>query len=481
MDELCNLGVFDLGRLYRRGEVSPVEVVNAHLQRCERWNPVLNAFLVLLQDSAVEAARAMEALFKAGVDLGPLQGVPVSIKDLIRLRGTRTTAGSRVLLQEPPDQSDAWVVRRLQAAGAIIIGKTNLHEFASGDPDPAGPFGLVQNPRRIGYHPGSSSSGAGAAAAAGLGVIAIGTDTGGSVRIPAYLCGVAGLKPTNGRIDMDGILPLSPTLDTVGPLARRVRDLAVVLEVWTEGCPGESKSSHPPGSDFLDQLNRTVRGWRVGIPVGSFFEKVQPPVAEAFKNTVQLLAGLGCQLIGFDSAGIEKMLDLITTIIQAEGSAYHERYRDREDLYGPNFRERIFPGRDLKALTYLAARERQLELRREWRELVRGFDVLVIPSGSALAPPHGASTIEVKGEPFPFRSLLGRFTRPANLLGWPALSVPNGVTAEGLPTGVQIMGPPYREESLLILGHQLEQLLGLVDKLGIEPRGPTKGDGAIGG
>ena len=230
-DDLCSLGVFELARLYRENKVSPVEAVEAHLQRCDRLNPVLNAFLAILRDSAMEAARAAESLFRAGVDLGPLQGVPVSVKDIIRVRGTRTTAASKVLLEEGLDRDDAVVVRRLRAAGAILIGKTNLHEFATGDPDPAGPFGLVQNPRLVGCHPGSSSSGAGAAAAAGLGVIAVGTDTGGSVRIPAYLCGVAGLKPTTGRIDLGGIIPLSWTLDTVGPLARRVRDVGAAWAV----------------------------------------------------------------------------------------------------------------------------------------------------------------------------------------------------------------------------------------------------------
>jgi ferredoxin len=186
-DDLCSLGVFELARLYRENKVSPVEAVEAHLQRCDRLNPVLNAFLAILRDSAMEAARAAESLFRAGVDLGPLQGVPVSVKDIIRVRGTRTTAASKVLLEEDLDQSDAAVVRRLRAAGAILFGKTNLHEFATGDPDPGGPFGLVQNPRLVGYHPGSSSSGAGAAVAAGLGVIAmktIGGNVGGSYHNP---------------------------------------------------------------------------------------------------------------------------------------------------------------------------------------------------------------------------------------------------------------------------------------------------------
>jgi len=473
IDELCHLGVLELARLYRRGEISPVEVVNAHLQRCDRLNPVLNAFLSILRDSAIQAGRAMEALFQAGIDLGPLQGVPVSVKDIIRLQGTVTTAASRVLLQEPPDQKDAGIVQLLRAAGAIIIGKTNLHEFAIGDPDPAGPFGLVQNPRRIGYHPGSSSSGAGSATAAGLGIIALGTDTGGSVRIPAYLCGVAGLKPTTGKVDLDGIIPLSWTLDTAGPLGRRVSDIAAVWTIWGEKSPRKGEVIGQTGALDPHYFDQTVTGWRVGVPRGDYFGQLQPQVSAAFQRTLKILTELGCRLIDFNPRGVEEIPELCTHIMQAEGSAYHERYRDRENLYGSGFRERILPGRELKALTYLMACRRRIELQEEWLRLARGFDVLVVPSGPALAPPHGQSTIEIGGKHFPFRPALSRFTRPFNLLGWPALTLPNGISDEGLPTGVQIAGPPDSEERILTLGYQLERSLGFVDKLGIEPGHPT--------
>ena len=466
---LCNLGVFELARLYRENRLSPVEVINAHLERCERLNPILNSFLLILKESAKETAQAMAALFRSGVDLGPLQGVPISIKDLIHMRGTRTTAGSRVLLQEPLDEKDAIVVQRLRAAGAIIIGKTNLHEFASGDPDPAGPFGLVQNPRRVGYLPGSSSSGAGAAVASGVGVIAIGTDTGGSVRIPAYLCGVAGIKPTMGRIELDGIIPLSWTLDSVGPLARRVSDVAAAFVACVGRPHGRLGFEDPTGAAFLNILDQPVHGWRIGIPRGEYFRRVQPVVSAAFENTLRVLGDLGCQLIDFDPPGIDTMPNLTMMITQSEGSTYHERYRDREQLYGHSFKERVLVGRELKAVNYLTARQKQSELQREWQETVRGFDALAMPSGPVVAPTHGTAMIEMNGESFAFRALLSSFTRPANLLGWPALSLPNGVSEEGLPTGVQLMGMKDSEERLFNLGHQLEKAMGWVQKLGIEP------------
>ncbi len=472
IQEICDLDVLDLSRLYRSGKISPVEVVQSHLQRCEQLNPILNAFLAILNDSAIKAARSMETLFRAGIDLGPLQGVPISIKDLIRLRGTRTTAGSRILLQDPPDQNDAWVVRKLQRAGAIIIGKTNLHEFASGDPDPDGPFGLVQNPRRIGHHPGSSSSGAGAATASGLGVIAIGTDTAGSARIPACLCGVVGLKPTTGMIRMEGIIPLSPTLDTIGILSRRVTDVALALAACCEHIPAAAKIIDQVIPYFTQQIPKEVSGWRIGVPTGEFFRKMQAPVMAAFENTLGVLLDFGCQLINFDPPGIEDTEEIVTTIIRAEASAYHERYREQEHLYGTSFRERLIQGREIRASTYIAARRQQLELKERWLELANSFDAFVVPSGPALAPPHGETTIEIDGERFAFRSTLAGFTRPFNLLGWPALSIPNGVNAAGLPTGVQISGPPDSEARLLVLAHKLEQTMGLTAKLGIEIKYP---------
>jgi aspartyl-tRNA(Asn)/glutamyl-tRNA(Gln) amidotransferase subunit A len=195
-------------------------------------------------------------------------------------------------------------------------------------------------------------------------------------------------------------------------------------------------------------------------------------VAKAFENSSRLLRDMGCQLIEFDPLGIEAMPELTTSITQAEAAVYHERYRSQEHLYGSHFYERLLNGQKIKAMTYIAALQQQFELKEKWLEIANLFDVLVVPSGPAVAPPHGATTIEVNGEHFPFRDLTSRFSRPFNLLGWPALSVPNGVNSEGLPTGIQIAGPPESEERLMILGHHLEQSLGLITSLGIEPKYP---------
>ena len=253
----------------------------------------------------------------------------------------------------------------------------------------------------------------------------------------------------------------------MGPLARRVKDVAVALDTLRNS--GSMKTE----SDFLNLLNQTARGTRVGVPRGEFYEKVQSPVRDAFEGTLRTLRDLGCQLIDFDPPGITEIIGLTLVIMQAEGSAYHERYRQVDHLYGDNFRERIFPGRELKALTYLQARERQRELQQEWLNLSRGFEVLVAPGTPAVAPPHGVGTVEIQGSLIPFREALSRLTRPFNFLGWPALCLPNGTNEEGLPTGVQIAGPPDSEWQLLRLGHHVEQALRIVDKLGIEPKTPA--------
>jgi aspartyl-tRNA(Asn)/glutamyl-tRNA(Gln) amidotransferase subunit A len=223
---------------------------------------------------------------------------------------------------------------------------------------------------------------------------------------------------------------------------------------------------------FPSNLDRTVRGWRLGIPTSGYFRLLQPVVSAALESTLKVLGNLGCQLMDFDPPGVEGMADLTMTITQAEGSAYHERHRNRDHLYHTAFRERVFPGREMKAMNYLAARRRQLELQREWERATLGFDVLVMPSGPAVAPPHGVEKMEIQGQSYPIRALLSRFTRPASLLGWPALTLPNGMSEEGLPTGIQLVGPPDSEERLLILGHRLEEALGRAKKLPIEPLFP---------
>lgn len=458
---LCALGVEELGRRYRAGSLSPVAVTRATLQRITALNPALNAFISVLEEPALAAAEAAAALLRAGIDLGPLQGVPFSVKDLMQVAGTRTTAASRQRLQEPLDIEDATVVRRLRQAGAVLIGKTNLHEFASGQPDEHGPFGWVQNPRRHGYQSGSSSSGAGAATAAGLGVIALGTDTGGSIRLPAIACGVTGLKPTYGRVPVRGVLPLSVYLDHVGPLARSVADCAHALQVIAGYDPDDPYSSPQPLDGYVAALQQPVDGLRVGMPANAFYREASADTLAVFDAAVAALPGLGLILRELQLPRVEETPALTQFLFQADGAAYHERYRGREELYDQGFRDFILGGREHLAVPYVQARQAMAEISALWRGLFERVDVLITPAAPVTPAPHGVTEVELNGEPQNYRQLFGRFTRAFNLSGFPALTMPAGRAENGLPISVQLVAPPFAEARLLAVAQALETRLGL--------------------
>jgi aspartyl-tRNA(Asn)/glutamyl-tRNA(Gln) amidotransferase subunit A len=408
----------------------------------------------------------------AGIDLGPLHGVPVSVKDIIRVKGTRTTAASRVLLDSPLDDEDATVVRRLRAGGAVVVGKVNLHEFAFGDPDPDGPFGNVQNPRRIGHQSGASSSGSGAATAAGLGVLSLGSDTGGSIRHPAAVCGVVGLKPTYGLVPVRGVIPLSVHLDHVGPLGRSVADVAAGLAAIAGWDPDDPFSIPSPPVDYLAALRLDVRGLRVGVPTNSLFNFGLPVALDRIALAYRALEDGGLVPIPLELPRVPEATELVRAVlIPIELWSYHERYRDREALYGRNFLERARPGREAGVLQYLRAKDAQAEIRREWRALFDRVDVIALPANVAGTLPHGQSTIEIDGVSHPLRAVTSAYNPISNLTGFPAMVVPIGETPEGLPIGLQLVAAPLSEARLLAVGQALEQVMGnLATKWGIEPR-----------
>ena len=468
--ELCALGVRELGRMYRTREVSPVEVTTAILERIARLNPTLRAYITVLEDSALLAARAAEHQIAAGIDLGQLHGVPVAVKDIIRVRGTRTTAASRVLLDAPPDAEDAPVVWRLRSAGAILIGKLNLHEFARGDPDPNGPFGDVQNPRKIGRQAGSSSSGSAAAVAAGLAVVALGTDTGGSIRHPAAVCGVVGLKPTYGLVPLRGVVPLSTALDHVGPLGRSVRDVAASLTAIAGHDALDPTSILAPVPDYVAVLEENLRGLRLGLPTNAFYQFGHREAVSAFEQGRDALIKLGLMPVPLELPSAEETNDLSKVIIDVDLWAYHEQFRQRQALYGKDFLDRSLPGLEVRAVTYARAKEAQDNIRRRWLRLFERVDLLALPGNVAEAPPHGTTTIEVDGQPYPVSMVTSRYNRASNITGFPAVVVPCGATRAGLPIGLQLVGPPLSEGRLLAAAYALEQHLGnLPAQWGIDP------------
>jgi aspartyl-tRNA(Asn)/glutamyl-tRNA(Gln) amidotransferase subunit A len=443
--------ISELAGRIRRKEISPVETTRECLSRIEKLNPELNAFITVMPESALGDARTAEAEILRGQWRGPLHGIPVALKDLIDTAGVRTTAGSAVHEQRIPVQNAA-VLRRLRESGAVIIGKNNLHEFAYGGSSLVSHFGEVHNPWDLTRMAGGSSGGSAAAVAAGLACAAIGTDTAGSIREPAALCGCVGLKPTYGRVSSRGVIPLSTSLDHVGPIAASVADAAIVLGAIAGYDSVDITSADIPVADYVSALKEDAKKLRVGVPRAYFFDDLDPEVAAAMEHALRGVEKLVANIR-------EVQLDVPTdrTLQAAESYAYHaESARKSPELYQPETLRRIRTGENVSAVQYI---ERRRELEQERRKISRIFadvDVLVTPTTPMPAP----AIADLKADPDTLRPAelkLLRNTRPFNVWGLPAISVPCGFTQSGLPIGLQIAGPHWREDLVLRLAHAYEQ------------------------
>jgi aspartyl-tRNA(Asn)/glutamyl-tRNA(Gln) amidotransferase subunit A len=467
---LCALSARQLGALYRAGRLSPVDVVNAVLERIERLNPQINAFRLVLDDSAISAAQAAEVQLASRVDLGPLHGIPVSVKDNIRVRGTRTMVGSPALAGVEVDEEDATLVRRLRSAGAILIGKVNCDEFAAGTPDPELPGATVQNPRRWGHRPGGSSSGSAAAVACGLGVISVGTDTGGSIRHPASVCGVVGLRPTHGLVGMDGVVPFSPRFDVAGPLARSVDDVDVAFAALTR-----VSSPRPTGNPAAARHGPTdsarLDGLRIGIPTNPMYRDGEEDALALLDGAVTRLIEAGMRPSSLHLPRADELIDISNILMLPD-------LKRTVDQFGPDLpvgRElgkRLWEATQVSPRQYLEAAEAQADIRDRWSAVFDRIDVLALPANLAGAPMHGEELIRVRGRPLDFRRVLAGSNRAASITGQPALTLPIGSTAAGLPIGIQLLTRPLAERLLLRVGRALESLLGHPAMAwGIEPVG----------
>ena len=456
-DELYYKSAHELANLIATREVTPVEVMEAQLQRIEETEGALNCYITLLSEQALEEARQAESAVMAGESLGPLHGVPVAVKDIIHARGVRTTAGSRIM-SDFVAQEDATVVERMRRAGAVLLGKLSCHEFAFGATGTNPHYGNPCNPWGTSRVTGGSSGGSGAATAAGLAVLTLGTDTGGSVRIPAALCGIVGLKTTFGRVGRYGVVPLSWSLDTVGPMTRTVRDAALLLGVIAGKDEHDGFTSSRPVPDYLQTLDGDMKGVRVGVIKDYFFDGLAPDVESAVNEAVAVLEGLGARLEEVSFPRIRETVAASALILSAEGSAYHERYlRTRPQDYGPDVWERFEVGRMILATDYVNAQRVRTMVSREYAELMEGLDVLVTAVCPIPAPKQGELFVELGGEERDVREVLSGLTRPFNVVGVPALSLPCGFTSEGLPVGFQIAGKLFDEATVLRVGHAYEQ------------------------
>jgi aspartyl-tRNA(Asn)/glutamyl-tRNA(Gln) amidotransferase subunit A len=449
--DLTALSLAEASDLVHGQSVSPVELTRACLELIEARDTELNAFITLAANDALDQARRAETDILRGRWVGPLHGIPLALKDLVDTAGVRTTAASALYAERIPE-TDAEVVRRLKNAGAVLLGKTNLHEFAFGGSGVISHVGPARNPRNPAHITGGSSSGSAAAVAANFCYGAIGTDTAGSIRLPAACCGIVGLKPTFGRVSARGVIPLSWSYDHVGPMARTVRDTAMLLQVLAGYDPEDATSQQAAVPDYVYGLQQDARQLRVGVERQFFCASLDPDVSAAFKNALHRVEKVAAGLWE-----IAISVDEDRTVSKAETWAYHEKLvKDNPEAYQPETLRRIRACADVSTSDYIAARRSLDLMRRTAPAIFRHIDVLVTPT-VPIPPPSFAELGANPDDLRPKELVLLRNTRPFNVLGLPTISIPCGATRSGLPVGLQITGRPWDEASVLCLASALEQ------------------------
>jgi aspartyl-tRNA(Asn)/glutamyl-tRNA(Gln) amidotransferase subunit A len=446
-----------LAATLRERRLSPVEVVNTLLERIESEDAKLNTFITVLPERALEEAARAEKEMLAGKYRGPLHGVPVGVKDLICTEGVRTTMGSAFFEDHIPDHS-ATVVSKLEVAGAILIGKTNTHEFAYGPTGDSSYFGSTRNPHDLSRIPGGSSGGSGSAVAAELCYAALGSDTAASIRVPAALCGIVGMKPTFGRVSKSGVFPLAWTLDHVGPLSRTVEDNALLLNVLAGYDAEDPYSADRPTEDFTRDLQRNVRGGMVGVPGNHYFEHVEDEVEQRVREAVEVFRSLGAEVREVEIPNLPEALKAQRIILAVEAYTLHkERLENKPERFGDEISSRLCDAEHLKAHRY--AKAQQVTKRRSLEEFGRALeevDVLLTPTVPIGATKIGQRELKIGDHEELVFSALTRFTGPTNLNGLPSLSVPCGLTHSGLPVGLQLIGRPFDEATVYRYGHAYE-------------------------
>jgi len=449
MDNNTALTISGALEYLRDKKISPQELIETCYSQIERLNPTLNAFITVFDPQDALNAQRREG---NNGSANELTDIPIAIKDLFDIAGIRTTVGSK-FFAERIAQEDAFVVDKLRQAGAIFPGKTNTHEIALGITGNNPHYGTARNPWNMALIPGGSSSGSAIAVATGMALGALGTDTGGSIRIPASLCGVVGFKPTFGRVSVRGVFPLSWNLDHVGPLTKCVRDAALIFQLIAVYDPLDPASIKMPTDDYLGHLADEVRGRKVALGVGEYIESSDPEVLAALHGAAEVLKSLGCVV---QEENVDWMRDAALankTMTQSDGAAVHrDRLREHPDWFGDDIRRRLEDGTKTTSTEYILARRVQTESRKRCEQFFESCDFLITPTTPIAAPTiEGHDAVEQAGR-------LTRFTSPFNLTGLPALSLPCGFTSEGLPIGLQILSGAWQETKVLNLGYAFEQV-----------------------
>jgi len=454
--DLAAISLKQAADLFARRKLSPLELTRFYLDRIESKDEIINSFITITADLALQSAQKAErAIPKSNasqeIPTNDLFGIPITLKDLYETKGIRTTNGSKVYFDHFPE-TNAFVVEELQSSGVVLLGKTNMHEIALGLTNVNPHFGSCKNPWALDRVPGGSSGGSAAALAAGFCLASFGSDTGGSIRVPAALCGVVGLKPTYGRVSLRGVLPLSWNLDHAGPMARRVEDIAILFQAVSGYDPDDPSAVNVPVENYCAQIHKGVQNMRIGLADDEFFNQADHQILQAVKNAATLFEELGAQVetVPFPGA-YQAALANGQIVISDAFVLYKAQFKSNPKIFGDDIRQRLQAGSEVGLADYIEWRRKQVVFRRQFINFFEKFDLLLTPTTAVIAPLiEGPDALEQA-------RLLTRFTAPFNLTGLPAISLPCGFSDIGLPIGLQIVSRPWAEALLLRSAYAYEQ------------------------
>ncbi|KKB34000.1 amidase [Bacillus thermotolerans] len=438
------LSIKEIHKGFRAKEFSPTEFVKEYTKDIKKKNDSYNAFLAILEEKAVLDAEAVEKRLMSGEDIRVLEGIPVSYKDFIHTKGIPTTYGGEIDRHHVPEDN-ASVVVQLNQAGAVNVGKTNLHEYAFGITSNNPHYGPVRNPWNTEFTPGGSSGGSAAAVAANMSVVSIGTDTGGSIRIPSASCGLVGLKPTYDLLDSKGVFNISWSLDHIGPITANVEDNALVMKALTD-------------TSYEEDLTTDIRGLRVGVPVNYFNERIESEVKAQFEESLKRLEKLGAILIDVDMSMANAALPHTFTLAGCEAVYIHKDRMERSiDQYGADVRGVLEASAEIKSVDYITALKERTNISQQVDNVFANIDVLVTPTVPAVTKPIGVEEVLFNGKPEPIFNCMIRYTSLFNITGHPAMSLPVGYSSDKLPIGIQLVGKKHREDLLFKASYAYEQ------------------------